>query len=158
LSANLMGRLIGDTEEKGLTAPIEASVSRLDEPWSDIDRVLLRALAPLAGASVRGAKRFANLARLGRAQLVNAAEGPAHFASLAVALALDIGSTDEEIAGFDQALNNTDLDAAPEIPARLPRLSAALDAGRDHAGSPLTTGDLRRGRDFIKRYTLRPST
>jgi hypothetical protein len=158
MSADLMGRLIGDSPPNTVGAPVQATASRLDEPWSETDRALLRALAPLAGASVRSTKRFANLARLGRAQMAGAAEGPAHFASLAVALALDTGGTKDEIEGFERALDQADLDAAPEITADIPRVSAALNAGRQHAGTPLTSGDLRRGRDFVKRYTLRPQS
>jgi hypothetical protein len=156
MSSNLMARLIGDTAPNAVDTPIQATASRLDEPWSETDRGLLRALAPLAGPSGRSAKRFANLSRLGRAQLAGAAEGPAHFASLAIALALDTGATKDEIEGFDRALSQADLDSAPETAS--PRLSAALNAGREHAGSALTTGDLRRGRDFAKRYTLRPQS
>jgi hypothetical protein len=37
----------------------------------------------------------------------------------------------------------------------MPRLAAALEAARSHATTALTAGDLRRGRDFAKRYGLR---
>jgi hypothetical protein len=155
LSGPLMARLLGDPAPDADRQPIAVASSRLDQPWSEADRVLLRALAALAGASVRSTKRFANLARLGRAQLAGATEGPAHFASLALALALDAGGTHDEIAGLERALHNADLSLPPDIPAHIPRLSAALEAAKDHAGSPLTSGDLRRGRDFAKRYAVR---
>jgi hypothetical protein len=154
MSQTLIANLIGEATTPPQPPPAPKS-SSLDHPWSDADRVLLQALAPLAGASPRSAKRFANLVRLSRAQLAGAAEGPAHFASLAVALALDAGGTDEEIASFERALSQSDLGASPQISAHMPRLAAALEAARSHAGAALTAGDLRRGRDFAKRYGLR---
>jgi hypothetical protein len=155
MSQTLVANLIGGAAATTPQPPLSPTSSSLDLPWSDADRALLHALAPLAGASPRSAKRFANLVRLSRAQLAGAAEGPAHFASLAMALALDAGGTDEEIASFERVLHQSDLSASPEIPAHMPRLAAALEAARTHAASALTAGDLRRGRDFAKRYGLR---
>ena len=120
--------------------------SALDAPLGDAEQQMLAALAPLAGPSPRGVKRFVNLYRLGRG---DAADGPAAFA---LALALAIGGTAEEKAGFDAALQG---DGASSL--RLDsagRAGPALGALTTLVGGAITVDQARRAKALAARWSL----
>ncbi|MDE2579481.1 MAG: hypothetical protein KGL46_11790 [Hyphomicrobiales bacterium] len=115
-----------------VAAPGVAPATRiaLDAPLSPLETKLLGALAPLAGPSPRGVKRFVNLYRLARP------DAPENAASLALMLALQTGGARDEKEAVERALV-TGADAAPFVaPTAGPRVQAALKAVEDAQGRP----------------------
>ncbi|MEA2839124.1 MAG: hypothetical protein QOF41_454 [Methylobacteriaceae bacterium] len=123
--------------------------SSLDTPVTDGEAELLAALAPLAGPSPRGVKRFVNLYRLARL------DAPDDLAPLAFMLALDAGGSADEIAAADQSLAGADERAHFTLTqAAGTRLAAALAAAEQAEGKKLTLGSMRRARDVARTWSF----
>ncbi len=76
-----------DTGELDEASP-EAAVSSLDRPWTQSERAVVEALAPVAGSTPRAVKRFINLYRIARADPRLGNGSAKDLAALAMALAL----------------------------------------------------------------------
>jgi hypothetical protein len=149
--AGLVDRLLGRaaTPASAVAETLDARHSSLDTPVSDGEAELLAALAPLAGPSPRGVKRFVNLYRLARL------DSPDDLAPLALMLALDAGGTSDEIAAVEGSLAGAD-ERAPFILQQSAgtRLAAALSAAEQAEGKKLTLGSMRRARDVARTWSF----
>jgi hypothetical protein len=148
--ASLVDRLLGRAAAPSVAAEtLDARHSSLDTPVSDGEAELLAALAPLAGPSPRGVKRFVNLYRLARL------DAPDDLAPLAFMLALDAGGTSDEIAAVEGSLAGAD-ERAPFILQQSAgtRLAAALSAAEQAEGKKLTQGSMRRARDAARTWSF----
>jgi len=108
--------------------------SAFDETVSEAEAKLLAELAPLAGSSARGVKRFVNLYRLARTQ---AQDGQDHKGALALMLALDAGGTQGEIAAMNDALSGTVGEISVDLHQgglRLTKALAAVEAAQGRIG------------------------
>ncbi len=151
---NFVGRFMDGDVATLPNAEIDAGHSQLDGGWSEQDTTLLKALGPIAAPTPRAAKRFLNLVRFARVQAIEAQDGPAQFASLALALAVASGGTEDERAVLQRLADESEPKQKLEVPDHPLRLSAAIVAARLHAGKALTAGDLGRALKFIRRYAL----
>jgi hypothetical protein len=148
--ATLVDRLLGRAAAPSATAEtLDARHSSLDTPVSDGEAELLAALAPLAGPSPRGVKRFVNLYRLARL------DAPDDLAPLAFMLALDAGGAPDEIVAVEGSLAGAD-ERAPFILQQSAgtRLAAALSAAEQAEGKKLTQGSMRRARDAARTWSF----
>jgi hypothetical protein len=148
--ATLVDRLLGRAAAPSATAEtLDARHSSLDTPVSDGEAELLAALAPLAGPSPRGVKRFVNLYRLARL------DAPDDLAPLAFMLALDAGGAPDEIVAVEGSLTGAD-ERAPFILQQSAgtRLAAALSAAEQAEGKKLTQGSMRRARDAARTWSF----
>jgi hypothetical protein len=149
--AGLVDRLLGRAAAPIAKAaePLEARNSSLDTPVSEGEAELLAALAPLAGPSPRGVKRFVNLYRLARL------DAPDDLAPLAFMLALDAGGSADEIAAVEGSLAGTD-ERAPFILQQSAgtRLAAGLSAAEQAEGKKLTLGSMRRAREVARTWSF----
>ena len=149
--AALVDRLLGRAAAPASAAaePIDARHSSLDTPVSDGEAELLAALAPLAGPSPRGVKRFVNLYRLARL------DAPDELAPLAFMLALDAGGSADEIAAVEGSLAGAD-ERAPFILQQSAgtRLAAGLSAAEQAEGKKLTLGNMRQARDVARTWSF----
>jgi hypothetical protein len=149
--AALVDRLLGRpaAAASAATDAMDARNSSLDTPVSDGEAELLAALAPLAGPSPRGVKRFVNLYRVTRL------DAPDDLAPLAFMLALNAGGSADEIAAVDASLAGTD-ERAPFILQQSAgtRLAAALSAAEQAEGKKLTLGSMRRARDIARTWSF----
>ncbi|WP_158554747.1 P-loop NTPase fold protein [Methylovirgula sp. 4M-Z18] len=151
---NFVGRFMDRDVAALPNAEIDAGHSQLDGGWSEQDTTLLKALGPIAAPTPRAAKRFLNLVRFARVQAIEAQDGPAQFASLALALAVASGGTEDERAGLQRLADESEPKQKLEVPDHPLRLAAAIVAARMHAGKALTAGDLGRALKFIRRYAV----
>ncbi|MDB5651631.1 MAG: uncharacterized protein JWL62_3151, partial [Hyphomicrobiales bacterium] len=127
-------------------AALDATHSRLDEKLDGGETTLLATLAPLAGASPREIKRFANLYRLAR---VSSADRPV----LALMLAIAVGGNSAERDGLRQALNAS----GPTLMARAgdERLAWALAAVESQRGAPVDMTAARTAHSLAETFSLR---
>ncbi len=149
--ASVVDRLLGRSTMPGTSAtePLEPRHSMLDTPVSDGEAELLSALAPLAGPSPRGIKRFVNLYRLARL------DAPDDLAALAFILALDTGGTADEIAAMDASLTGSDERAPLTLsPSAGSRLTAALAAAEQVEGKRMTLAVIRRARQVAATWSF----
>jgi hypothetical protein len=148
--AGLVDRLLGRAAPAATPAePLDHRHSALDTPVSDGEAELLQSLAPLAGPSPRGVKRFVNLYRLARL------DAPDDLACLAFMLALDAGGTADERGAVENSLAGTD-ERAPFILQQSAgtRLAAALAAAEQAEGKKLTLASMRRARDVARIWSF----
>jgi hypothetical protein len=149
--AALVDRLLGRAAAPASAAEttMDSRHSSLDTPVSDGEAELLAALAPLAGPSPRGVKRFVNLYRLARL------DAPDELAPLAFMLALDAGGTSDEIAAVDASLTGGD-ERAPFILQQSAgtRLAGGLSAAEQAEGKKLTLGSMRRARGVARTWSF----
>jgi hypothetical protein len=147
LVARLLGRAAAPASKTA--EPLDARNSALDTPVTEGEAELLTALAPLAGPSPRGVKRFVNLYRLARL------DAPDDLAPLAFMLALDAGGTPDEIGAVEQSLAGAD-ERAPFTLAQAAgtRLAAGLTAAEQAEGKKLTLGSMRRARDVARMWSF----
>jgi hypothetical protein len=147
----LVDRLLGRAAAPGSAGAetMDTRHSSLDTPVSDGEAELLAALAPLAGPSPRGVKRFVNLYRLARL------DAPDELAPLAFMLALDAGGRSGEIAAVDASLAGGD-ERAPFVLQQSAgtRLAAGLSAAEQAEGKKLTHGGMRRARDVARTWSF----
>jgi hypothetical protein len=149
--ASVVDRLLGRSTvpSTSATEPLEPRHSMLDTPVSDGEAQLLGALAPLAGPSPRGIKRFVNLYRLARL------DAPDDLAALAFILALDTGGTADEIAAMDASLTGSDERAPLTLsPSAGSRLTAALAAAEQVEGKRMTLAVIRRARQVAATWSF----
>jgi hypothetical protein len=148
--AALVDRLLGRAAASAASAEaLDARHSALDTPVSDGEAELLVALAPLAGPSPRGVKRFVNLYRLARL------DAPDDLAPLAFMLALDAGGTADEIAAVEGSLTGADERAAFTLQQSAgARLAAGLAAAEQAEGKKLTLGSMRRAREAARTWSF----
>jgi hypothetical protein len=149
--AGLVGRLLGRAAAPAskTAEPLDARNSALDTPVTEGEAELLTALAPLAGPSPRGVKRFVNLYRLARL------DAPDDLAPLAFMLALDAGGTSDEIGAVEQSLAGADERAPFTLgQAAGARLAAGLTAAEQAEGKKLTLGSMRRARDVGRMWSF----
>ncbi|MEA2760057.1 MAG: hypothetical protein QOH65_2670 [Methylobacteriaceae bacterium] len=149
--AALVDRLLGRAAASTASAAeaLDARHSALDTPVSDGEAELLAMLAPLAGPSPRGIKRFVNLYRLARL------DAPDDLAPLAFMLALDAGGTADEIAAVEGSLTGADERAAFTLQQSAgARLAAGLAAAEQAEGKKLTLGSMRRARDAARTWSF----
>jgi hypothetical protein len=149
--AALVDRLLGRAGAPASAAAdtMDSQNSSLDTPVSDSEAELLAAVAPLAGPSPRGVKRFVNLYRLARL------DAPDDLAPLAFMLALDAGGSTDEIAAVDASLAGGD-ERAPFIlqESAGTRLAGGLSAAEQAEGKKLTLGSMRRARDMARTWSF----
>ncbi|MBV9064309.1 MAG: hypothetical protein JO004_00905 [Methylobacteriaceae bacterium] len=148
--AALVDRLLGRAAVPAAGAePMDARHSALDTPVSEGEAELLAALAPLAGPSPRGVKRFVNLYRLARL------DAPDELAPLAFMLALDAGGSAGEIAAVEGSLAGSDERALFILQHSAgTRLAAGLSAAEQAEGKKLTHGSMRRARDVARMWSF----
>jgi hypothetical protein len=143
--AGFVGQLLGD-ERSG---EVRAQAKPIDWAISTDEANVLKALAPLAGASPRAVKRFVNLYRIARI------ETPENRPVLAFMLALDQGAADVDRAMIEAALaGNDDVERALDLRHASPALASAL-AAVEAAHGRVTKGDARRAMATVKAYSLR---
>ncbi|MBK9082532.1 MAG: hypothetical protein IPL88_10850 [Rhizobiales bacterium] len=135
IAAHLTG---AETAAPPAPAP-DAARSLLDEPINMAESDLIARLAPLAGATPRQMKRFANLYRLGRLASPNRS-------ALALMLAAELGAAGDPLAV------NAALDEGRE-PDGDPRLIGAVRAARAAAGGGIKPADLYAARRLVRRFT-----
>lgn len=127
--------------------PLDVTRSSLDRPIDATDQNILARLAPLAGPSPRGVKRFVNLYRLGRD------DAGAHLPAFAFALALAVGGTPEEKAAFEATLRPGESVSAM-VRDGAARLQAALEQVSVLSGRPMSVDDARRAKALAARWSL----
>lgn len=123
---------------------LDHAQSSLDAPLHEAEEQMLATLAPLAGPSPRGVKRFVNLYRLGREDAQGA---PAAFA---LALALAIGGTSEEKASFEAMLHGQGA-LAQDGAGRLRPILSALNG---LMGGAVSVDGARRARALAAQWSL----
>lgn len=132
-----------ETEKRAeVRTPVNWSISEKESN-------LLAALAPLAARSPRALKRFVNLYRIARLQ------APGDESALALALALDQGGTESEIAAFRDALAEGQPNADLAIEQDAPRLTAVLQTMASEQGGPVSIAAGHRAAAVAKSFSLR---
>ena len=126
------------------TRSLDHTQSSLDAPLHQAEEQMLAMLAPLAGPSPRGIKRFVNLYRLGRE---DARELPAAFA---LALALAIGGTTEENSSFEAMLRGV----GTLGPDGAGRLRPILEGLNGLMGGAVSVEQARHARALAARWSL----
>ncbi len=131
-------------------ASADATRSALDRALQPFETDLVRMLAPFAGATPRGVKRFVNNYRIARADPRLSRATPATLGSLAWALALDGTSAGSELDAFesDVSKGNAAMDQGSDL-AR--SFAAALSA----VGQEVSIQDARRGMAVARSYSRR---
>jgi KAP family P-loop domain len=141
----LVARLLGGGAGQP-PRPIEARQSLLREPVSASEGALLTALAPLAAATPRGAKRYINIYRLARV-------GASSRAALAVALAVIQGGGPEMQSSLERLIRENPDGALPD-PLGPQALIGALRAARASGLGTLRSADLLEAQAIAKRFQL----
>jgi KAP family P-loop domain len=141
----LVARLLGGGAGQP-PRPIEARQSVLREPVSAAEGALLTALAPLAAATPRGAKRYINIYRLARV-------GASSRAALAVALAVTHGGDREMQSSLERLVSENPDGALPE-PLGPHALVDALRAARASGLGTLRSADLLEAQAIARRFQL----
>lgn len=118
---HLVARLLGRDGPQAATSRPDPRHSVLDTAIGEEEATLVAALAPLAGPSPRGIKRFVNLYTLARLD-ADVRKGP-----LALMLALAQGGTATERSAVAEAVSSG---GAFDLPQASARLTAALEAAR----------------------------
>lgn len=126
---------------------LDATRSAFDEPLEAREQELISALAPLAGTSPRGVKRFVNIYRLARART---SERPA----LALMIALDLGGTTGELAAMGAAMDEHAPESDIQIHPGEPRLSEAVQAVSATLGRNLTVGEAQAAWQIARDYRI----
>ncbi|HXW19888.1 MAG TPA: P-loop NTPase fold protein [Roseiarcus sp.] len=141
----LVARLLGGGAGQA-PRPIEARQSVLREPVGAAEGALLTALAPIAAATPRGAKRYINIYRLARV-------GASSRAALAVALAVAQGGDPEAQSALSSLLEENPDGVLPE-PRGPAALVDALRAARASGVGSLRAADLVEAQAIARRYQL----
>jgi hypothetical protein len=131
-------------------ASADATRSALDRALQPFETDLVRVLAPFAGATPRGVKRFVNSYRIARADPRLGQATPATLGSLAWALALDGTSAGSELDALesDVSKGNVTMDQGSDLGRSF---AAALSA----VGQEVGIEDARRGLAVARSYSRR---
>ncbi|MBL8589375.1 MAG: hypothetical protein JNK46_12660 [Methylobacteriaceae bacterium] len=140
-ASRLLGEWLGATVAPGAAPPPDAGRSLLDEPLSATETDLLARLAPLAGATARGLKRFANLYRVARMATPDRA-------AVALMLAVETSGRDDDVIGIARALAAGQTESPGD-----PRLVEAVRAARQAAGDDLGVARLMAARRLARRLS-----
>lgn len=139
-SGRAMSEVLGASDRPPVAPPPpDAARSLLDEPLSANETELLARLAPLAGASPRAIKRFANLYRLARLSTPDRA-------AVALMLAVETGAPDADAIAVARAVAAGDAE-----PAGDPRVVDSVRAARHAAGGDLGVAQLMAARRLARR-------
>jgi hypothetical protein len=139
----LVARLLGGGAGQA-PRPIDARQSMLREPVGAAEGSLLTALAPIAAATPRDAKRFVNVYRLARV-------GASSRAAIALALAVAQSGDLEMQAAFARLVEENPDGALPDPPGP-PALVDALRVARASGVGALRSIDLREAQAIVRRY------
>ncbi|SFK10700.1 hypothetical protein [Methylocapsa palsarum] len=127
----------------------DARLSRLDEPLSEAEKLLLEDLAPIAGHSARSLKRFVNLYRLARCRRES------DRGALALLLALDAGGTPAEKAAVEDTLSPLKTSSPLDLSRGGPRLASALSAVKSAQGD-IGADTLYKAAAAARMFTFKP--
>jgi len=131
-------------------ASVDATRSALDRALEPFETELVRVLAPFAGTTPRGVKRFVNGYRIARADPRLSQATPATLGSLAWALALDGTAAGSELDTFESEVSkgNVAMDQGSDLGRSF---AAALSA----VGQEVSIQDARRGLAVARSYSRR---
>jgi hypothetical protein len=143
--ARLIARLTGAEAPRASEPTMAASRSPLADPLTESESRLLGALAPLAAATPRDAKRFLNAYRLARG-------GTTHRPALALMLAVAQSGDKAAVAGMDLLLAAQEGTLAE--PPGPPALLDAVRATRAASGGAITLAEAIAARRLAARHQL----